>query len=177
MKISKILSKYGSDKVSGHCYGGTYNRIFERFDQNAKLNILEIGVQRGGSVMAWAEYFPNAQVYGIDIVDVREPQFRSPRVTFILGDVHKVELDKTFDIVIEDGSHTLPDALFAAKKYIPKLNPGGVMVIEDVQNPRSWVREIGKVAGIWRVLTGKFYWRDMRKVSGGFDDFLIIIKR
>jgi SAM-dependent methyltransferase len=177
MKISKILSKYDTDKVHGHCYGGTYNKIFERFDRDKKLNILEIGVQKGGSLMAWAEYFPNAYIYGIDIVDVRKLEYRSDRVTFILGDMKDVKLDTTFDIIIDDGSHVLSDVLVAVKKFLPMLNRGGIMIIEDVQHPRSWVWNTAKLAGIGRVLTGKFYFKDMRKISGGFDDFLIIIKK
>ncbi|MBI3632268.1 MAG: class I SAM-dependent methyltransferase [Candidatus Vogelbacteria bacterium] len=177
MKISKILSKYDTDKVRGHCYGGAYNKIFGGFDKNKKLNILEIGVEKGGSLMAWAEYFPNARIYGIDIVDVRKLEYRSNRVTFILSDMRDVKLDTTFDIIIDDGSHLLSDALVAVKKFLPMLNPGGVMVVEDVQHPKSWVWGIAKIAGISRVLTGRFFFKDMRKISGGFDDFLIIIKK
>ncbi|MEN9913142.1 MAG: hypothetical protein RLY66_550 [Candidatus Parcubacteria bacterium] len=178
VRISNILAKYNTDKVFGHCYGGTYNHIFEKFDRNAKLNILEIGVQKGGSIMAWAEYFPNAQVYGIDIVDVRKPEYRSTdRITFILGDAKEVNLDVKFDIIIDDGSHVLSDVLVTTKKYLPLLKPKGYLMIEDVQQPRAWVLGTAKLAGILRVLTGKFTWRDMRKITGGFDDFMIIIKK
>ena len=44
---------------------------FEFYDRHFKdirereLNILEIGVQYGGSVEMWAKYFPNAQITGV----------------------------------------------------------------------------------------------------------------
>ena len=177
MDISEILAKYDSDKVTVHYYGPTYDGLFRRFDRNKDLDVLEIGVQRGGSLMAWAEYFPHARVTGVDIVDVRDPRYRSDRVTFILGDIKEVPLEGTFDIIIDDGSHMLPDVLAALKKGLPLLKPGGIIVIEDVQHPKSWVWNTAKIAGIGRLLTGKFFYRDLRKIKGGFDDFLIIVKK
>lgn len=177
MKISNILARYNCDKVTTHCYGDVYDKIFGKFDQNKELNILEIGVEKGGSIMAWTEYFPKGHVYGIDIVDSRLPEYKTDKATFILEDVNNIKLDKKFDIIIDDGSHRLPDVICSVKKFLPQLNKNGVMIVEDVQHPKSWVWETAKLAGLWRLLTGKFYYKDLRKINNGFDDFLIIIKK
>ena len=38
------------------------------------------------------------------------------------------------DIVIDDGQHTLESQLECIDLYLPKLNKGGVLIIEDVQD-------------------------------------------
>ena len=46
-------------------------RMLERFAplKTEPLRVLEIGIERGGSLLMWRDYFPNAQVFGIDITD------------------------------------------------------------------------------------------------------------
>jgi hypothetical protein len=117
MKISEILLKYKSDKNlglgptgEGHCYGPAYDQVFEYFDSNAELNILEIGVQKGGSLVAWKEYFPNASIYGIDIEDQILDEYRRDDFNYLIADIKSDEAkewlkNKTFDIIIDDGSH------------------------------------------------------------------------
>ena len=48
MIISEILLKYKTDKnYGGHYYGESYGNILKRFNKDDKLNILEIGTQKG----------------------------------------------------------------------------------------------------------------------------------
>ena len=72
MKISEILTKHGTDKTfnnrNGHCYGETYDNLFEKYKRDSKISILEVGVHHGNSLGAWKESFPNAFVCGIDMV-------------------------------------------------------------------------------------------------------------
>ena len=72
MNIGDLLLSYQTDKnrgktieKNGHYYGDSYQRIFSNFDINSKLNILEVGVQKGGSLLAWKDYFKNANVVGL----------------------------------------------------------------------------------------------------------------
>ena len=39
-----------------------------------------------------------------------------------------------FDIIIDDGPHTLESHLCFLDLYLPKLNSGGVAIIEDIDN-------------------------------------------
>jgi len=135
MEISEILKKYNTDKESHHGYGKAYGEIFKKFDREAALNILEVGTQKGGSLLAWKEYFPNANVYGVDIIDVVPDEYRKDTVTRIISDIKDWKNDIKWDIVIDDGSHYLPDVVYVISQYIHKLNDNGVLVVEDVRFP------------------------------------------
>lgn len=167
MRISEILATYETDKVNGHCYGEAYDELFSTFDKEAPLNILEVGTQKGGSLCAWQDYFPNAKVTGIDIIDVVKPEYRRESITYIVKDVKEVVLSDDYDIIIDDGSHLLRDALHVVNNFYPLLKKGGVMIIEDVQNPPLWKQS----------MPHPYQVKDLRGVKGNYDDFLIILKR
>ena len=98
--------------------------------------VLEIGVHQGGSLRMWEEYFPKAQIYGVDIVQGFEPSGRvhfrkgSQSDATFLSDISK-EVDG-WDIIIDDGSHRFEDQKITFETLWGELNPGGVYVIEDV---------------------------------------------
>lgn len=161
MNISNILAKYDTDKVNGHCYGDFYDDLFSRYDKNTPLNILEIGTQKGGSLCAWQDYFPNAKITGVDIVDVIKPEYKREGINYIVSDVKNWKSDETYDIIIDDGSHFLEDVLYVVNNFKYK-----VLVVEDTQAPDTWVREISKIRPVEVV--------DLRYVNGNYDDFLII---
>lgn len=166
MKISEILGLYFTDKVNEHSYGPAYNELFAKFDRDALLNILEVGIQRGGSLCAWREYFPNAKITGVDIVDEVIPEYRKGDITYITSDIKNWATNQEFDIIIDDGSHQLEDILYVINEFSPKLKSGGLMIIEDVQSP-AWLGDI-------RV---PFTVRDLRHVKGNYDDYLIVIQK
>ena len=159
MKISEILATYDTDKVREHSYGRVYDKLFEDFNQNDKLNILEVGTQKGGSLCAWRDYFPNSSITGIDIVDVVKPEYRRKDIEYVIKDIKDYKSDIVYDIIIDDGSHSLGDVLYVVKNLKYKL-----LIIEDVQNPESWVNFISVPYSVF----------DLRHVKGNYDDFLII---
>lgn len=135
MEITKILKKYDTDKESFHRYGSSYETIFSQYDRDDKLNILEIGTQKGGSLLAWKEYFPNANVVGVDIIDVVPEKYKKDTVTRIVCDIKEWRDDTVWDIVIDDGSHYLLDLAYTITNFCPKLAANGVLIIEDVRDP------------------------------------------
>lgn len=143
--ISELLKRYESDKVNPHTYGEAYDEIFKLFNKEEALNILEIGTQKGGSLLAWKEYFPNARVTGLDIVDVVKPEFRSDDINYVICDVNEYKTDEVFDLVIDDGSHWLKDVVHSLALFSQKLKVGGVMLIEDVQNKKVWYETLATV--------------------------------
>lgn len=143
--ITQILSKYDTDKVVHHNYGGVYEELFSKFDRNAPLNILEIGTQKGGSLLAWKEFFPNANVYGVDIVDVVPEKYRKDTVTRIISDIKRWDNDIEWDIVIDDGSHFILDLAYVIAHYSIKLRVGGVLIIEDVRDIEVLYQVIGNI--------------------------------
>ena len=184
MKISEILTKHGTDKTfnnrNGHCYGETYDNLFEKYKRDSKISILEVGVHHGNSLGAWKESFPNAFVCGIDMVDNRYPQYKKDELHFILGDIKDINIkshpyisNKTFDVMIDDGSHYLPDVIFFIKNYIDLLSDDGCMIIEDVQNPKEWEDMINAIISP----DYQMILKDFRKINYRSVVFLIIIKR
>jgi trans-aconitate methyltransferase len=159
MKISEILSQYETDKVKDHHYGDAYDSLLGRFDRNASLNILEIGTQKGGSLCAWQDYFPNAKVTGVDIVDVVKPEYRRDSINYVFMDIKDWKTDEMFDIIIDDGSHFAQDVSFVIKNYQNKLKDGGILIVEDIQDTRLW---------------GGF---QLERCGDNYDDVLLIIEK
>jgi len=161
-----------SDKGSTHNYLGSYNRLFTPY-RNKKINILEIGVFEGQSLKMWKEYFPNANIYGIDIKNIKQNE---DRITTAFCDQSKAEeLDKvfegkTFDIIIDDGSHRIEHQLISLKALWKRLNKNGLYVIEDIQNPETDVPRLAEVRNPERVI-------DTRKTKSRYDDLLIIWRK
>ncbi len=185
MKISEILLKYKTDKnygavspKEGHFYGEIYDKIFEKFDRYSPLDILEIGIQKGGSLLAWKEFFTNSKITGIDIVDVISEEYRNENFNYIISDIKsdftRSQLeDKLFDIIIDDGSHYIDDVIFVIESYLKNLKKNGVLIIEDCQNPELWVSRINSI--ISEDFNLKTF--DVRKVNNHYDDFIITVEK
>ena len=139
---------------------------------------MEIGVQTGGSIKLWNDYFPNALVYGVD-VDIYQNRCRelSPRIRFINADAYTPECASTFeselfDVIIDDGPHTLDSMCKFVNLYYRIVKPGGYLIIEDIQD-MSWVpiiKEHTPLAATWSVL-------DRRIIKNRYDDVMIVIQK
>jgi len=134
-KTGKVSDKWAS-------YLPLYDNLFEPL-RNHSLSIFEIGVQNGGSLESYSEYFKNAESFvGCDIdPKCTELKFSDPRIHFILGDANSpstylkvIEKNQNFDIIIDDGSHTSSDILHSFLLYFPHLKPSGSFVIEDMHS-------------------------------------------
>jgi hypothetical protein len=134
----KNRSGYLSDKWES--YFPVYDLYFAKF-RNKKINLLEIGIQNGGSLEVWPDYFKNANVFvGSDIdLKCKHLKFKSKRVKLVIGDINKnitrkkiTALAKGFDIIIDDGSHRSQDINKTLLFFYPYLNPGGIYLIEDL---------------------------------------------
>ena len=95
-------------------YGPIYDRHFADYREQP-INILEIGVLKGGSMRLWEKYFPKANIYGIDI-DEECQQYESNRTKIFIGDQGDVSFLRNvkakiprIDIIIDDGSHRAKD--------------------------------------------------------------------
>ncbi len=116
-----------------------YLPIYERVLTNAG-KMLEIGVDRGGSLEMWRQYLPETTIVGVDI-NPRAAQYDDPdrRIHVRIGDQTNTNflqavLDEfgAFDTVLDDGGHT-PKQMISSFQYLfPRLKAGGVYVVEDV---------------------------------------------
>jgi len=134
--------KYGTDKHDEvHSFAGrTYLHVYDSFFKNKKqlvTNFLEIGVLYGNSLKMWRDYFPNAEIWGIDI-DPTINKNHGDRIKIITGsqinkeDLDKVSDGKDLDIVVDDGSHLNDHIIESYKILWPRIKPGGLYCIEDL---------------------------------------------
>ncbi len=143
--LNELFMKYGCDKsLDFHQYVKEYTSFFEPI-KNKNINILEIGIWKGTSLSAFYDYFPNANIYGIDIftrVPVSEiPILKKDRVYWLKGDSMQSNIcnlikdkwgDIQFDIIIDDGLHTPLANKKTFENLIPFLKDTGVFYIEDI---------------------------------------------
>jgi len=141
ISLTKLAKKHGTDKgPMKHYYTRSYDSIFARM-RNDKIKILEIGVADGASIKMWLDYFPNATIYGLDILDLKPKALgiKDKRFKFIRGSqADEAVLDSIlkecpeFDIIIDDGSHRPEDQQFTLTKMYPSIKVRGYYVIEDL---------------------------------------------
>jgi len=101
--------------------------------------LMEIGVNRGGSILFWKYFFINAQIYGIDI----RPRIRNydeDRVHMHVADqsdaaalVSYANKTGPLDIIVDDGSHKISHQITSFEALWPFVKKGGYYVIEDTQ--------------------------------------------
>ena len=119
-------------------YGPIYDRHFAEH-RDLPINILEIGVLKGGSMRLWEKYFPKANIYGIDI-DEECQQYESDRTKIFIGDQGDVSFLRNvkakiprIDIIIDDGSHRAKDQKTTFEEMYYHLKMPGVYLIEDIE--------------------------------------------
>ena len=126
-----------SDKWSS--YLPVYDNIFAEY-KDKPVNLLEVGVQNGGSLEVWAKYFTKAQkIIGCDInPNCVKLAYDDQRISVVVGDANASDiferikgLSGSFDIIIDDGSHDSRDIIKTFLLYFPLLAPGGIFVVED----------------------------------------------
>jgi hypothetical protein len=159
-ELCKIFYKYKSDKCLKikHSYSPEYYKYLSPYRETF-TNILEIGIGNdklmkpicgkdyilGASLKSWEEFFPNAKIYGLDIL--RDVLFSENRVScFYTDQSNENELNKTigeirnvnndsnllFDLIIDDGSHIVDHMLLTFKTLSKYLKVDGLYIIEDI---------------------------------------------
>ena len=65
MSLEEIADNSRTDKNTTHSYLSLYQNLLISKKETAK-NVLEVGIQTGGSIKLWSDFFTNANVYGLD---------------------------------------------------------------------------------------------------------------
>ncbi len=130
-----------------HHYIPLYDRYCAPF-RGRTIRFLEIGVSQGGSLQMWRKYFGNdAIIYGIDI-DPNCEQLNGLAAQVRIGSQNDPEFLESvinemggIDIVSDDGSHHMKDIAATLKFLFPRLNNGGIYMVEDLHT--AYWREFG----------------------------------
>jgi demethylmacrocin O-methyltransferase len=177
-ELGQLFDRYRSDKAfyhewgemtRGHGYDEHYTELFEPIRDDVK-SLLEIGVWKGGSLRAWRDWFPYANIYGID----NQPKyiFEEPRIKTMFGDQNLPQslltaaAGRVFDIIIDDGAHNATAQITAFRTLWPKADR--FYCIEDVSEPKE-VTEVLKTEGVG--------WLRAFQSKGKSDWYCLVVKR
>lgn len=162
-----------SDKGTVHSYISEYYETALKPYRHTAEKVLEIGVLNGGSTRLWKKYFSKAAIVGIDMTK----QGPEPGITYVCGDAYDINtlslFEQEFDVIIDDGPHTLESQIDTILRWSLKLKPGGLLVIEDVQstdNADVLLRYCRLFKCYARII-------DLRHIKGRYDDLLIEMRK
>lgn len=185
MNLEIIIDNNRTDKNTTHSYLDLYQNLLSKKQYTAK-NILEIGIDRGGSIKLWSDFFINATVYGIDIMNINN-------VWDGITNVHNIKLytsmdaydpitfneiflksNNKFDFMFDDGPHTLESMIQFIKLYSQIMTDDGILIIEDVQSIH-WIEQLCKAVPEDLKKYIKYY--DLRNNKNRYDDIVFTIDK
>jgi hypothetical protein len=137
-KLDQLALLSGADKGSNyHNYTAIYSQHFCNL-RHEPIKFLEIGIYTGKSVAMWENYFTNAELHFMDITFERV-QYFSPRSKYHLLDQqdraalkHFAHQVGQFDIILDDGGHTMEQQISSFVSLFPHVKKGGMYIIEDL---------------------------------------------
>lgn len=170
--------------VRGHT---TVQHLFEAYPNLAPKRIVDLGCAVGASTVAVASYFPDAQVFGVDVggAMLRYAHARAEhlgqRVHYVQADAERTDFpDGSFDFVyscvlLHETSKAATRKIFAECHRL--LRPGGVVIHCEVP-PLEGLGVWGKVMGDFESLyNNEPFWRGVQNLDlttlmqqAGFND-------
>ncbi len=189
MKIHDIFLKYGwvdsqghhadgTDKATNHNYGAVYDELFP--DREAVRLLLEVGVSKGGSMLAWCEVFPNAHIVGMDVDD--NCSAKGPRIEHHVGNVcnredcARVAKGRLFDVIVEDADHTIVTTTLALTHLWWSVKPGGLYIIEDFAQGPGHHGPIAPLVHVFKETFPESRVYDTIGPRGGWEPLLVLRK-
>jgi cephalosporin hydroxylase len=183
--INGFHKKGGTDKATWHSYTGAYERLLSPYI-NKKSNLLEVGIQYGGSALLWQEFLSLSNLYLIDNKDIMDKNIKN-KLDYNRCKIYKMDaysnyainiLKKDnpdgFDIIIDDGPHTVESQMIFIKKYFPLLIEGGTLIIEDIQ-------QIYDIDILIRQFTSDYKNKveiiDLRLFKNRYDDIMLVVRK
>ena len=133
--LTEIGTEHRTDKSIDHFFTDFYDEhLSPKRDDN--LNVLEIGIHLGRSLRTWKEYFSNGIIYGLDINDLKN--FEEERILIEQADqtdvvrLSNVFPNVEFDIIVDDGGHTMLQQQITLVSIFNRLKSGGFYILEDL---------------------------------------------
>ena len=185
MNLDNIINNDKTDKNTVHSYLELYQHLFNNKQLTAK-NILEIGIDRGGSIKLWSDFFINATIYGLDIMNIDD-------ICDDIKNIHNIKLYSSydaydpitfnnvflksnikFDVLIDDGPHTLESMILFIQLYSQINTDDGILIIEDVQSI-DWINDL--INAVPENLKSYIKYYDLRKNKNRYDDIIFTIDK
>jgi predicted O-methyltransferase YrrM len=138
--LEEIFKKHYTDKnFYFHNYSRQYESLLHTFREKP-IKYLEIGVYNGYSLKAFRETFKNAScILGLDIENgCKNHEDIENKIFVEIGNATDSnfiqEITKkygTFDVILDDASHTNKDVIEQFELLFPLLNDNGLYIVED----------------------------------------------
>ena len=185
MNLEEIVDNLSTDKNTTHSYLPLYQKLLIKKKETAK-NVLEVGIWMGGSIKLWSDFFTNANVYGIDILNVNVNfDFIPNKKNIILhtfSDAYNNDffttnfLNKNIkcDLILDDGPHTLESMKQFITLYSQIMTDDGILIIEDVQS-WDWIYLLKNTVPEHLKQFVKVY--DLRPIKNRYDDIVFTIDK
>ena len=183
MSLEELADNSRTDKNTTHSYLPLYQQLLAGKKETAK-NVLEVGIWAGGSIKMWSDFFVNANVYGLDIInDVWEGIKNNEKIILYTSTVAYNEnfiIEKflnqniKFDFMLDDGPHTLESMVQFIRLYSKIMADDGILIIEDVQD-WSWINVLTNEVPDHLKQFVKVY--DLRQNKGRYDDIVFTIDK
>jgi len=184
MNLWDIVDNSKTDKNTLHSYLGLYQKLLISKKKTAK-NVLEVGINQGGSIKLWHDFFPNATIYGLDIIKIKDMwseirnknrirlgRFDAYDEKFVSN--HFLNKGIKFDFMLDDGPHSLESMKHFIKLYTPLMTCDGILIIEDVQS-WDWIDILKKE--VPEDLKQFINVYDLRKNKNRYDDIVFTIDK
>ena len=152
--LENLASEYRTDQWCKRRYAPHYERHFRQL-RRTSFTLLEIGVggdrgsTGGASLRMWKQFFPKAQIVGLDLYDTS--LVNEKRIITYQGSQTDADLlrsiarkHRQMKIIIDDGSHRPEHVRATFAILFPLLADGGCYAIEDTQTS-YWPRFGGSV--------------------------------
>jgi len=143
MSLEQLVDNGKTDKNTTHSYLPLYQQLLIGKKDTAK-NVLEVGISYGGSIKLWSDFFTNATVYGLDIINSNmvwtDIKNNKNIILHTSTDAYNTEFFKTHflaknikcDFMLDDGPHTLDSMKQFIRLYSQIMTDDGILIIEDV---------------------------------------------
>lgn len=153
-----MVKNYNTDKHYEHDYFKLiYNNLFKDKKKTIK-KFIEIGIDRGGSIELWRDYFINAEIIGLDInLDLAKNYLGEKNIDRIIlkkmDQTNQTELNEfselyqDVDVILDDGSHRMQDQQITFAKLFKMLKSGGIYIIEDLHTSLEVVMPEKRIFG------------------------------
>lgn len=151
------------------------SRLLQLLDKERPINILELGVFKGGTIMAWTHVADkSAQIIGVDLPNGRygggftsEEAERIKRLALYNQNIELLALDShkestinrvkkygLFDFIFIDADHTYEGVKQDFEGYFPLLRKGGIIALHDIVEHTNY-HDV-KVHVFWNELKQRF---------------------
>jgi cephalosporin hydroxylase len=185
MSLEEIVDNSRTDKNTAHSYLPLYQQLLISKKETAK-NVLEVGICYGGSIKLWSDYFTNAIVYGLDIMNINdvwdEIKNKDNIVLHTSIDAYNNDffttnfLNKNIkcDFMLDDGPHSLDSMKQFINLYSQIMTDDGILIIEDVQS-WDWIDILKNEVPEHLKQYIKIY--DLRSIKNRYDDIVFTIDK